>query len=170
MDDGQDDDFVDNAELEAARNEQSFLEGRILELQDIMRYHQIIQEDETPHEHVKIGDWVTVVEDGSDEEERYHLVGAAEADPAEGVFQRKPAGHRATWLQNQRHCQRQRAERRDRFRVVNFRINLNGLNDASCNKPVLKRALFYLLMVTVTRQTGSKHGRNRIDPRAATTG
>jgi transcription elongation factor GreA len=31
-----------------------------------------------------VGDWVTVVEDGVDEEERYHLVGPAEADPAAG--------------------------------------------------------------------------------------
>ena len=93
MDDGQDDDFIDNAELEAARNEQSFLEGRILELQDILRFHQVIEEDETPHDNVKIGDWITVIEDGSDEEERYHLVGAAEADPSEGrISNESPLG------------------------------------------------------------------------------
>jgi transcription elongation factor GreA len=93
MEDGQDDDFVDNAELEAARNEQSFLEGRINELKDIIRYAEIIQEDTTPHDIVQIGDYVTVIEDGYDEEERYHLVGAAEADPDAGrISNESPLG------------------------------------------------------------------------------
>jgi transcription elongation factor GreA len=82
--DGQDDDFVENAELEAARNELSFLEGRIIELEDILSNYQIISETNEPHETVRVGDWVTVVENGSDEEERYHLVGPAEANPVEG--------------------------------------------------------------------------------------
>lgn len=82
--DGQDDDFVENAELEAARNELSFLEGRIQELEDILSNYQLIDESAEPHETVRVGDWVTVVENGSDEKERYHLVGPAEANPAEG--------------------------------------------------------------------------------------
>lgn len=82
--DGQDDDFVENAELEAARNELSFLEGRIQELEDILSNYQLIAENDEPHETVRVGDWVTVVENGSDEEERYHLVGPAEANPVNG--------------------------------------------------------------------------------------
>jgi transcription elongation factor GreA len=82
--DGQDDDFVENAELEAARNELSFLEGRIQDLEDILNNYQIIEESSDPHETVQVGDWVTVVEQGFDEDERYHLVGPAEADPANG--------------------------------------------------------------------------------------
>ncbi|HET6447127.1 MAG TPA: transcription elongation factor GreA [candidate division Zixibacteria bacterium] len=82
--DGQDDDFVENAELEAARNELSFLEGRIQELNDILGHYQLISESIGPHDTVWIGDWVTVLEDGYAEEERYHLVGPAEADPVEG--------------------------------------------------------------------------------------
>ena len=82
--DGQDDDFVENAELEAARNELSFLEGRIQDLEDILNNYQLIEESADPHETVQVGDWVTVVEIGFDEEERYHLVGPAEADPANG--------------------------------------------------------------------------------------
>lgn len=81
--DGQDDDFVENAELEAARNELSFLEGRIQELEDILNNYQLIDESNGPHENVRVGDWVTVVEEGYDEKERYHLVGPAEADPAD---------------------------------------------------------------------------------------
>ena len=82
--DGQDDDFVENAELEAARNELSFLEGRIQELTDILSNFEIIGESNGPHEVVTIGDWVTVVEEGFSEEERYHLVGPAEANPVDG--------------------------------------------------------------------------------------
>lgn len=82
--DGQDDDFVENAELEAARNELSFLEGRIQDLEDILNNYQLIEESSDPHDTVQVGDWVTVVEQGFDEDERYHLVGPAEADPANG--------------------------------------------------------------------------------------
>lgn len=90
--DGQDDEFVDNAELEAARNEQSFLEGRILELEEILGNYQLIEEN-GPHERVRVGDKITVVEEDYDEEERYHLVGAAEADPAAGrISNESPLG------------------------------------------------------------------------------
>jgi transcription elongation factor GreA len=82
--DGQDDDFVENAELEAARNELSFLEGRIQDLEDILNNYQLIVESSDPHDSVRVGDWITVVEDGFDENERYHLVGPAEADPTDG--------------------------------------------------------------------------------------
>jgi transcription elongation factor GreA len=82
--DGQDDDFVENAELEAARNELSFLQGRIQELEDILNNYQLIDESDGPHDYVRVGDWVTVSEEGYDEQERYHLVGPAEADPGAG--------------------------------------------------------------------------------------
>ncbi len=94
FEDGQDDDFVDNAELEAARNAQSFLEGRIQELEDILNNYEIIEENhDDAHDFVRVGDWVTVTEMGYDEEERYHLVGPAEADPAEGrISNESPLG------------------------------------------------------------------------------
>ncbi len=92
LEDGQDDDFVDNAELEAARNEQSFLEGRIIEIEDILRNYELIEE-QVKKDIVRIGSYVTVVEDGYDEKERYHLVGAAEADPLEGrISNESPLG------------------------------------------------------------------------------
>lgn len=90
--DGQDDEFVDNAELEAARNDQSFLEGRIRELEEILGNYQLIEEN-GPRDTVGVGNWVTVVEEDSEEEERYHLVGAAEADPAAGrISNESPLG------------------------------------------------------------------------------
>ena len=93
FEDGQDDDFVDNAELEAARNEQAFLEGRIQELEDILSNYEIIPENDKTPDKVNVGDWITVIEEGYDEEERYHLVGAAEADPVEGrISNESPLG------------------------------------------------------------------------------
>lgn len=83
FEDGQDDDFVDNAELEAARHEQSFLEGRILELEAILNNYELIESRE-PGNRVAVGDHVTIMEEGTNEPERYHLVGAAEANPDEG--------------------------------------------------------------------------------------
>ena len=93
LEDGQDDDFVDNAELEAARNEQSFLEGRIQELEEILNHYQLISETEIVKSKVSIGAYVTVREDGYDEDETYHLVGPAEADPVEGrISNESPLG------------------------------------------------------------------------------
>lgn len=93
LEDGQDDDFVDNADLEAARNELSFLEGRIMELENILRNYQLIDEEKAPGDRVRIGSYVTVVEVGFDTEERYHLVGPAEADPAAGrISNESPLG------------------------------------------------------------------------------
>ena len=90
--DGQDDDFVENAELEAARHEQAFLEGRIQELEDILKNYTIIA-DNGSHDTVQVGNWVTVSEEGFDDDERYHLVGAAEADPAAGrISNESPLG------------------------------------------------------------------------------
>lgn len=90
--DGQDDDFVENAELEAARNELSFMEGRIQELEDILNHYQLIG-DTGPHDSVRVGDYITIMEVGFDEEERYHLVGAAEADPVDGrISNESPLG------------------------------------------------------------------------------
>ena len=93
FEDGQDDDFVDNAELEAARNEQAFLEGRIQELEDILNNYELISENDLLPDQINVGDRVTVVEEGYDEEESYHLVGAAEADPVEGrISNESPLG------------------------------------------------------------------------------
>jgi transcription elongation factor GreA len=77
-------DILENAELEDARNEQAFLEGRILTLENLLRNATIIEEN-GPREMVGIGSHVTIVEsDGPPE--TYHIVGSAEADPAQGLI------------------------------------------------------------------------------------
>jgi transcription elongation factor GreA len=77
-------DILENAELEDARNEQAFLEGRILTLESILR-NAIIIEENGPHEMVGLGSHVTIVEDDRPSE-TYHIVGSAEADPAQGLI------------------------------------------------------------------------------------
>jgi len=76
--------LLDNAELEAARNEQAFVEGRILELETLLGNAEIIEEGgDSSGEVVEMGSQVTVVE-GSGPKETYHIVGSAEAAPTEG--------------------------------------------------------------------------------------
>ena len=77
-------DILENAELEDARNEQAFVEGRILTLENILR-NAVIIEQEGPRETVGIGSRVTVTE-GSGPPETYHIVGSAEADPTKGLI------------------------------------------------------------------------------------
>jgi transcription elongation factor GreA len=84
-------DLLENAELEAARNEQAFVEGRILELVDLLSRTEIIAED-GPDGVVGLGSRVTVAE-GDEGPETYHIVGSAEADPSEGkVSYESPLG------------------------------------------------------------------------------
>lgn len=77
-------DILENAELEDARNEQAFLEGRIIELEQMLGQAVIIQQ-EGPRDAVGVGSRVTVVEEGGPPE-TYHIVGSAEADPTRGLI------------------------------------------------------------------------------------
>ena len=77
--------FVEDPEFEAAKNEQSFVEGRIKELEIILASATLIKE--SPNHKgggkVEIGSRVTVQE-GRRKAEEYRIVGAAEANPREG--------------------------------------------------------------------------------------
>lgn len=77
-------DILENAELEDARNEQAFVEGRILTLETLLR-NAVIIEAEGPRDAVGMGSRVTVVE-GTAPPETYHIVGSAEADPIKGLI------------------------------------------------------------------------------------
>ena len=75
-------DLSENFEYHAARNEQSFLETRILELEAIIKNHVVIESTARGGE-VGLLSTVTLQEEG-EPEERYTIVGPAEADPANG--------------------------------------------------------------------------------------
>lgn len=76
-------DLSQNAEYEDAKNEQSFVEGEIARLEGIINTATII-EDNPDRDEVGIGARVTVVDTETREEEVYHVVGSAEANPREG--------------------------------------------------------------------------------------
>ncbi len=87
----EDGELIENAEYEDAKNEQAFLEGRILTLEAMLSNAVIIQ-DNGPQGIVGLGSTVTVKEAGSTPE-AYMLVGAAEANPKEGrISNESPLG------------------------------------------------------------------------------
>ena len=77
-------DLSENADYQAAKEEQAFLEGRVLEVQQILRNVVLIEKGAQEDGHVGLGSVVTVVEEGYDEKETYYLVGRTEADPSKG--------------------------------------------------------------------------------------
>jgi len=84
--------LIENAELEDARREQSFVEGRILTLEEQLRKAIIIETDHSS-DVVGVGSHVTVQEHDVDAPEEYHVVGSAEADPARGkISNESPLG------------------------------------------------------------------------------
>ncbi len=78
------DELIDNAEYEAAKNEQAFVEGRIIELERMLAKAQII-EHKKKSDTVEIGATVTIKE-GKKKAETFTIVGAAEADPKNGLI------------------------------------------------------------------------------------
>lgn len=77
-------DLRENAGYAAARNDQGFIEGRIRDIESILKRIEIIDEDAVSSDGslVTIGSTVTITIDG--EEEIYTIVGAVEANPNEG--------------------------------------------------------------------------------------
>ena len=90
--DGGGDDLLENAEYEAAKNEQSFIEGRISDLEYLIAVAKIV---DSPEKIViaDIGSKIKIQEEGSDEIETYTIVGAPEADPKENkISNESPIG------------------------------------------------------------------------------
>ncbi|PSL41244.1 transcription elongation factor GreA [Planomicrobium soli] len=77
-------DLSENSEYDSAKEDQAFVEGRIAQLESMIRNAVIITEDETNKDIVRLGTTVTFVEVPSGDEESYTIVGSAEADPLEG--------------------------------------------------------------------------------------
>lgn len=84
--------LIENAEYEAAKNEQAFVEGRIKELEILLATARVIDESQHPNGAVQVGSTVTIQEEGMDSE-IYTIVGAAEADPSLGrISNESPLG------------------------------------------------------------------------------
>lgn len=87
----EDGELIENAELEAAKNEQSFVEGRIKELEILLSNAHLIDET-AKSDTIQVGSKVKIQEEGAEPEE-YVIVGAAEADPRLGrISNESPLG------------------------------------------------------------------------------
>ena len=73
-------DLSENAEYHAARERQSFIEGRIAELEDVTSRAEVIDPTKLSGETVKFGATVKVADVDTDDETAYQIVGQAEAD------------------------------------------------------------------------------------------
>ena len=83
---------VDNAEYEVAKNEQAFIEGRILTVENTIKNAVLIPDDRKPSGKVEVGSEVTI-KDSAGKEHTYTIVGISEADPSEGkISNESPVG------------------------------------------------------------------------------
>ncbi len=85
-------DLSENADYHKAKEDQGFMEGRIQELEYLLKNAIIVEVDEVPKDTVQVGSCVTVQE-GDGPEEQYFLVGIKEADPRNGkISNESPIG------------------------------------------------------------------------------
>lgn len=74
-------DLSENSEYDEAKNEQAFTEGRIIQLENMLKNAEVVDESDIPSDIVSIGTVVKVKDFDFDEDCEYTLVGSAEADP-----------------------------------------------------------------------------------------
>ncbi|MFN7709590.1 MAG: transcription elongation factor GreA [Holosporales bacterium] len=79
-------DLSENAEYHAAREKQSFIEGRIAELEDKLSRAEVIDVAKIAGDTIKFGATVRLVDEDTDEEKTYQLVGVDESDIQKGLL------------------------------------------------------------------------------------
>lgn len=79
-------DLSENSEYDSAKEDQSFIEGRISTIEVMLRNAIIINESEFNTDEVQLGNTVTFKELPDGDEETYTIVGSAEANPIEGLI------------------------------------------------------------------------------------
>lgn len=77
-------DLSENSEYESAKDEQAFVEGRISTLEKMIRFAEIIDDNNVEKDVVSLGRKITFIELPDGDEETYTIVGSAEANPVEG--------------------------------------------------------------------------------------
>lgn len=86
-------DISENSEYEDAKNEQAFIEGRILTLEKMLRNARLIDEVDIHTDVVSVGSTVVLKDIEFDEDIEYTIVGSAEADPgANKISNESPVG------------------------------------------------------------------------------
>ena len=79
-------DLSENAEYEAARERQSFVEGRVADIEDKLRRAEVIDVSKLSGKEVKFGAFVTIEDEDTDEKSNYQIVGVDEADIDNGLL------------------------------------------------------------------------------------
>ena len=79
-------DLKENAEYHAAKDKQGLMEARIAELTDIIGRAQVVDPSTLPHARVSFGSTVHLVDQNTDEEVRYTIVGGTESNPSKGLI------------------------------------------------------------------------------------
>lgn len=74
-------DLSENSEYDEAKNEQAFTEGRILQLENMLKNASVVDESDIPKDKVSVGSIVKIKDYEFDEIVEYSIVGSAEADP-----------------------------------------------------------------------------------------
>jgi transcription elongation factor GreA len=77
-------DLSENAEYHAAKEKQSFIEGRVIELEDFIGRADVIDVSKMSGTTVKFGATVTLVDEDTDEKRKFQLVGDLESDAKKG--------------------------------------------------------------------------------------
>ena len=86
-------DLSENSEYEDAKNEQAFIEGRIITLEKMLRNARVIQSEDVSTDVVSIGSTVRLQDLEFDEEVEYTIVGSAESDPEKNrISNESPVG------------------------------------------------------------------------------
>jgi len=85
-------DLKENADYHDAKEKLGFIEGRVQQIESILRNAIVVDSSEGSDE-VRIGTTVIIREDGEDDDEEYRIVGSAEANPRERkISEKSPIG------------------------------------------------------------------------------
>ena len=79
-------DLKENAEYHAAKDKQGLMEARIAELTDVVGRAQVVNPAGLAHERVSFGSTVVLIDQESDEEIKYTIVGGKESNPEKGLI------------------------------------------------------------------------------------
>ena len=77
-------DLSENSEYESAKDEQAMVESRIAQIENMLQYAEIIDNEDVDKDEVSMGQTITIQELPDEEPEEYQIVGESESDPFNG--------------------------------------------------------------------------------------
>lgn len=77
-------DLSENSEYESAKDEQAMVESRIAQIENMLQYAEIIDNEDVDKDKVSMGRTITIQELPDEEPEEYQIVGESESDPFNG--------------------------------------------------------------------------------------